>query len=559
MYLIVGYEVILAPGRLYKTFVDSNSKGFHREVRIYALLILAITTIRVVRGFVTDVLANTLRLQLSLRVHSYYLSSSTSLLNIVNSNDIDSPDQQIVADARDFSYSLVGIVAGSPSDASGGAIEAVLSIVWYSVALSKRTGVHALLIAYAWSTLGAALSAIAISFAAKTRVKSESSEAELRYAHSLLRSDADSIAFEGTHHWRRNFIDNLLYKAFDSRRAVVLANVPLSTANHGFAYCVTLVMYGSIALVSSTNSYFQGLSSGEKAQWVSQTGAVFLQLLYAFSMIVSLAPKISSFVAQTHRLHLVLSILKRPSSRSTSIDSDEDQDRIECRELCIALPDGQVTQPISFNLEQGQRILLTGKSGYGKTSFLRTIRGLDRPRSGSISSIPANTVFVAQQGELAPGLCTLRQCIFQSSQLRGTVHELIQVQEALKIVGWERPDSIDELRSWSNILSAGERQILAIARIIVKRPRFAVLDEPTSALDRATETRCFLALSSLDIGLLTVSHSVALESFHDQVICMEKPIHSRTDSEEYRIQQRQAHGTRREPVVNPTLSLNQPS
>ncbi len=524
IYFILGYQVILIPGRLYNTLVTLDWLQFQVEICFCSIILLLITSIRVLRGYLTDALANIVRSKLALQFHLLYLNSSDSLLVVTHSDGIDNLDQRLVADTRDLCDSLLAIVAGRPSEASAGAIEAFLSIIWYSVVLAERAGMRVLFLAYTWSAVACVLSSATISFAAKTRADAEASEAHLRYSHGSLRTDASAVAFEGTHHWHRNFLDSCLSTAVSAKWHVIRANLPLAMVNHGFAYFVTLVMYGSLALSISADDSFLRLSSGEKAQWISQTGGVFLQLLYAFTMVISLSSTFSSLAAQTHRVHEVLVSLQRQSSPVESAVTENSSNRIEFSELQVSIPDGRVTAPISTRIEVGQRVLITGSSGVGKTRTLFCLRGLIQPYSGSIVSMPSNVMFVAQKSRLALGICSLRECIISPYPVLRTNDESIRLQLALKDVGWVRADSLDDECDWDTVLSPGERQQILMAKVIVNNPCFAVMDEPTSALDLSNERKCFQALSELGIGLLTVSHSKQLELFHNSVILMKEPM-----------------------------------
>jgi len=540
VYLILGYYVILAPGRVYNTLIAMDWTAFHGELREFSLLLFATISVRTFRGFLTDCLANTLRRRLALRVHGAYLAYSdtdtTAILRAVRGGKLDNPDQRAVADVRDFCDSFCALAAGKPSTASAGALEAFVTVAWYSFQVAARAGVRAVVLAYLWSALAVALGACAVSISARAHAKSEASEARLRYGHGALRTSARSIAFEGAHTWRRTHLDAVLRSAVKARWNVIRTNIPVALIDHSFAYCVSIVMYTAIAVAIATvqAEFFQKLTAGEKAQWVSQTGGVFMQLLYAFTMVVSLGPQLSAFVAQTHRVHALLDVLNSPptGTADTTVHTKgpvprntEESDCIVMDALRVALPDGRITSPLTLRVSPGERVLVCGRSGVGKTTALFALRGLIPSHSG-YSNVPSGTAFVAQNCAIPPDVCSLRELVLYPNIPVGGSVESTSIREALSAVGWARVlDDVDDEREWGIILSPGERQLLTVAGLLVRVPKvkFAVLDEPTSALDKDAETRCMNALVAAGIAILTVSHSENLRAAHDRVITLTEP------------------------------------
>ena len=71
---------------------------------------------------------------------------------------------------------------------------------------------------------------------------------------------------------------------------------------------------------------------------------------------------------------------------------------------------------------------------------------------------------------------------------------------------------------WADVLSGGEQQRLAFARLLLNRPRFAILDEATSALDVDSEERLYSRLSREPIAYISIGHRASLRKFHNEVI-----------------------------------------
>ena len=82
----------------------------------------------------------------------------------------------------------------------------------------------------------------------------------------------------------------------------------------------------------------------------------------------------------------------------------------------------------------------------------------------------------------------------------------------------EQFGGLDAELNWADVLSGGEQQRLAFARLLLNRPRFAILDEATSALDVASEERLYSRLARLPTAFISIGHRPSLRKFHNRVI-----------------------------------------
>ncbi len=92
--------------------------------------------------------------------------------------------------------------------------------------------------------------------------------------------------------------------------------------------------------------------------------------------------------------------------------------------------------------------------------------------------------------------------------------ESVDVSHVLK----REPLKFDSVREWKDVLSGGEKQRVAMARLYFHKPQFAILDECTSAVSMDVEDKMYSQAKNLGITLITVSHRKSLWKFHDYVI-----------------------------------------
>jgi ATP-binding cassette subfamily D (ALD) protein 3 len=82
----------------------------------------------------------------------------------------------------------------------------------------------------------------------------------------------------------------------------------------------------------------------------------------------------------------------------------------------------------------------------------------------------------------------------------------------------ERPNGFDAVEDWMDVLSGGEKQRVAMARLFYSAPQFAILDECTSAVSSDVEGRLYTTAREEGITLFTVSHRAALREYHTHVL-----------------------------------------
>lgn len=567
VYMVGGYFLILAPGNLYNALVEEDWALFRSDILSYALIITAVLSAKVVRGVLRESSSNLLRARLARALHSMYIGKGDVELGytpapyyrLANGHLVDNPDQRVVADVRQFSSSLFDITAGGSflgSD-SGGLIEAAASLVWYSLKTAQRTGWYGLLVAYLWSGIVSGATVHAINRTSPAVFKQEQLEAELRFGHVELRRRAEEVAFLRGGPFERRKLNAALDRAVSNAWVVIRRHVYLNLVQYGFGYYVSLIMYGAIAFAiytkvfgASASSFTSDMKPGEKAKWISQTGGIFIQLLFSFTMVIQLGTAVSSFVTSTTRVSTFIEDLEHNtlprSVRESSVDSSDSEPLIRRRrgasrserpvfgpvshglaveDLSLQVGPSVSIGPLSFSLQPGQWLLLDGPSGSGKTSILRAMRGLWQLESG-VMHLPeeqSEVLFMPQVPYISAGSCTLRDLILYPDQSIGSAEEGRRAEAALEAVGWRRgvvADVLDVPENWSQRLSPGEAQLIAAARVVAKRPAFAVLDEPTSSLDAASERAVFAALRGAGVSGLTVGHSPALQTVHDSVISL---------------------------------------
>jgi putative ATP-binding cassette transporter len=341
------------------------------------------------------------------------------------------------------------------------------------------------------------------------------SEAELRYALTRLRENGESIAILGGEEEERTELRRLMGNVVGVWARVAKQYMRTTGVSHG-----NFIIASVIPIILCAPKYLAGtMSLGE----VMQAAAAFIQVQYAFNWIVDNYPRLADWTASARRVsQLIVSLdgLDRTEQDKSvgSIVRVEGKDAaIRLRGLSVALTDGTIViDDADVRVELGEKVLLAGESGTGKSTLVRAIAGLWPWGEGEVMIRPGAKLFLMPQRPYIP-LGTLRRAVTYPLPVDSMDDDTLRT--ALSEVGLDHvAERLDEEAPWSNVLSGGEQQRLSFARLLLHRPDIVVMDESTSALDTDSQARLMTRLGELlpDMAVISVGHRAELEQFHER-------------------------------------------
>jgi vitamin B12/bleomycin/antimicrobial peptide transport system ATP-binding/permease protein len=196
---------------------------------------------------------------------------------------------------------------------------------------------------------------------------------------------------------------------------------------------------------------------------------------------------------------------------------------LRLRDLSVTLDDGTaVVDEAEVAIMPGERVLIAGESGTGKSTLVRAIAGLWPWGGGQIELRRGARIFFLPQNSYVPTGTLRRAAAYPDPAESRSPGE---IEDAFRHVGLEHlVDRLDEEAPWDHTLSGGEKQRLAFARVFLHKPDIIVLDEATAALDPESQDRLMERLTKepSETTLISVGHRPELESYHNRKVVLER-------------------------------------
>jgi len=525
----------------YDALQNRDSAVFWQQLQVFAMLATAFIVVAVYRFYLTQLLEIRWRawmtrdfLQRWTTHHIFYQLELRQFANLGDGlSQADNPDQRIQEDIQLFTSDTVGLSLGLLD-----ALVTLGSFVGILWALSGSFDFHyqdyaftvpgfmvwmALLYAMGGSLIGHFLGRSM----APLNFTQQRLEANFRHHLMRVREFSEAIAFDKGAAFERVS----LQKGFAS---VVENFLQLLKVQKRFTWFSSA--YGQAAVVFpmlvAAPRYFSGaIQLGE----LMQISSAFGQVQESLSWLVSNYPRLASWRATTQRLHGFLDQMETLRAISFAMvqaptDGRDAPLSLKTSALTITLPDRTVLlDDVVLEVRPGDSVLIRGPSGSGKSTLLRVlagiwpyVRGWDGQRQPlslyEAVALPADCMFIPQRPYFPEG--SLRDALCYPGEVDS--HTDVDLQQALMMaVLPQYITQLDRVGQWSQQLSGGEAQRLAMARVFLKQPHWVFADEATSALDEATEKviyeRLLAMVKAKGGALVSVAHRPSVAAYHQRL------------------------------------------
>ena len=479
---------------------------------------------------------------------------------------IKNADQLVTVDVSRFSNSLAELYSNLAKP--------ILDMVVYNWSLSRSVGGEGLF-AMGLLVQGSAALMRALTPPFGKYVADEARlEGEFRFQHSRLIDYSEEIALYSGHEAEKDTLDKGYFTLIKHVNRILRRRF-----YHGIMEdFVIKYFWGALGLMlCSVPVFFKipgggNTAMGDRAEGLVTNRRLLVSSSDAFGRLMSSYKEISQLAGYTSRVSMLLSVIddiqrghfEKALVSSASTDANaavlagrgeltEGED-IEFTDVPIVSPNGDVLVPkLSFHIGPGDHLLIVGPNGCGKSSLFRILGGLWPVYGGKVRKPPAEDIFyIPQRPYLSRG--TLRQQIIYPDNLadmrsRGiTDADLVSILESLEIQSllhlkdrlqgdgnYVRSEAatptstrrqstprahsgLDLEAEWTDVLSIGNQQRIAAARLFYHRPKYAILDECTSSLTPDVEKLMYDEAKRLGITLMTVSHRRSLWRYHGWIL-----------------------------------------
>lgn len=501
------------------------------------------------------------RTRLTNYIHNKYLSNMTFYTLSALDDRIKNADQLVTVDVSKFSNSLAELY--------GNLAKPILDMVIYNYSLSRSVGGEGLFAMGLLVQLSAAVMRALTPPFGKYVADEARLEGEFRFQHSRLIDYSEEIALYNGQEAEKDALDKGYFTLIKHVNRILRRRF-----YHGVMEdFVIKYFWGALGLMLCSIPVFFNIpgaavsSTGDRTESFVTNRRLLLSSSDAFGRLMFSYKEISQLAGYTSRVSTLLNVIadiqrghfEKALVSSASTDANaavlsgrghltEGPD-IQFVDVPIVSPNGDIlVEKLSFHIKNGNHLLIVGPNGCGKSSLFRILGGLWPVYGGSVRKPPAEDIFyIPQRPYLSRG--TLRQQIIYPDNLvdmrnRGTTDDdLVEILESVGIASllnvhpraMEQASSPMETRSpsaalvpersgldkeaeWTEVLSTGNQQRIAAARLFYHRPKYAILDECTSSLTPDIEKAMYDEAKRLGITLMTVSHRRSLWRYHGWIL-----------------------------------------
>ncbi|MDT5264644.1 MAG: vitamin B12/bleomycin/antimicrobial peptide transport system ATP-binding/permease protein [Mycobacterium sp.] len=336
--------------------------------------------------------------------------------------------------------------------------------------------------------------------------RNELTNAAFRYALVRLRDAGEAVGFYRGEGAERGQLMTRFAAVIANSRAFVRRGV----AFLGWNRSVSQIVDPLPTIVQAPRLFAGQIQLGD----ITQSSSAFLQVHGSLSFFRAVYDSFASYRAAIIRLDGLITANEtaRALPALTALPSTDGS--VELDDVEVRSPSGtRLVDPLNVRLDRGDSMVITGGSGTGKTTLLRSLAQLWPFTSGMLRRPDGDTMFLSQMPYVPLG--DLRSVV--SYPVPAGDFDDAAIQTALDAVALGHLASrLDEVADWAKVLSPGEQQRIAFARVLLAKPRAVFLDESTSALDEGQEFALYRVLRATvpDCVVVSVSHRSTVEQHH---------------------------------------------
>ncbi|KAF8886515.1 ABC transporter transmembrane region 2-domain-containing protein [Infundibulicybe gibba] len=551
---VLSIAVAYLDGRIVRDLVSADGKGFLKGLGLWFLLAIPSTYTNSMIRHLQSKLSLRLRTRLTRYTHDLYLSSFPHLRYY--RSGLEGVDQYITADVDAWAEALAGLY--------GNILKPSLDLLLFTSQLSRSLGVRGTFLLFGnYYITVAILKAVTPAFGRLAAVEARL-EGEYRTGMGRVGREAEEVAFYDGGGRERDILTKAYTRLIKHINSIYKIRIAYEwTEDYVIKYLWSAAGYGLIAvpLLFTRTKRSLGVQTGDsdgnrrpvnavagRTETYISNRRLLLSLADAGGRLMYAYKDLLELAGLTTRLYTLLSTLH--NLPQLPIGEHEAIGEIEFSHVDVSVPAAvtnveeerdtppTASQPLvkdlSLVLNEGDHLMITGSNGVGKTAVARVLAGLWAPQGvGAHVRRPAikdedgrmGMFVVPQRAYMVTG-SLLEQMIYPHSYMDfletgKSERDLMDILEMVFLAYLpEREGGWTTRKEWRDVLSGGEKQRMAMARVFYHKPRFAVLDECTSAVSSDVEGRMYEHAKSLGITLITISLRPSLMKYHTQLLTL---------------------------------------
>lgn len=444
---------------------------------------------------------------------AYYVNrwlSSKCYYRETGLGNLDNPDQRIAQDLQLFPALTINMIFDF--------IDSIGSLGVFSVILWKLSNQYIILgyhvpgsllwIAIAFVIVGTYFTHLIGKPLINLEKQSQKIEADYRYGLMRIRDNAKAIGAYGGELYEEKSLSERFKHVYTVWINMYIKRRHMNYFHSGYTQLSAYVPY-----IVAAPQYFAGaFQMGEIMQTVQAFGGVRVALSWFIFNYSSLA----EWKATVDRLIQFENAIRKSERQKNFIVKESNEEKLLLKDIELILPDGKKLAYIpKLEIKKGEHVALSGPSNAGKSTLLYTIKGLWGYGKGTIEKPKGKAIFLSQNPYLPIG--TIAQVLtYPDEKLKLQDKDVLHALEKVKLDHLK--GKIHEFNNWELILSGGEQQRLALARIWVQNPDWVYMDESLSATDIECRNEILKNIEKdfPNITIFAIHHDEKVNPFYDR-------------------------------------------